>query len=75
MITQKYLSPFQVFCVSWRCQYSEGRYRLAEGLRPFRAMMLSPDGAIYANDGHSPSDKTSSIKALKGRNIKLWDSH
>jgi hypothetical protein len=51
------LSPFQGL-VSWRCHNSEGRYRLAVGLRPFRAMIPSPEGALYANDGHRPSDKT-----------------
>ncbi len=27
------------------CHHSEGRYRLAEGLSPFRAMLLSPERA------------------------------
>ncbi len=63
MITQKYISPFQGLGVSWRCHYSEGRYRLANICRPFRAMTHSPDGAIYANEGAgSASDVCSPSK-------------
>jgi len=50
------LRPFQGL-VLWYRHHSEGRYRLAGGLRPFRAMLCSPEGAIYTNDGYSPSDK------------------
>ena len=60
-----HISPFQGL-VSWRCQYSEGRYRLAGISCPYRAIMRSPEGARYANDGHRPSGKASSITSPEG---------
>ena len=48
--------------VSWRDHDCEGRYRLASIYRPFRAMSLSPEGAVSVNEGCSPAAyRTSSI--------------
>jgi hypothetical protein len=56
MKTLEYVSPFQGL-VRWGCHNIEERYRLAKGLRPYRAKRRSPEGATYTNDGHRPSDK------------------
>ncbi len=56
MSTQVSIAPFQGL-ISWLCLNGEGRYRLALGSHPFRAMMGSPEGATYPNDGYSPSDR------------------
>jgi|GEM_PF-1794989 len=57
--------------VSWHRHHSEGRYHLAGGLRPFRALLCSPKGAIYTNVGDSPADKN--MKTFQG--LVLWHRH
>ena len=87
MIAILRISPFQGLGFVALPSHSEGRYRLADILRPFRAMCCSPEGASSANDGHSPSDKTSLITSreraidnsvavtpLAVIKHKLWDS-
>jgi hypothetical protein len=66
MITRFTISPFQGL-VSWCGHNSEGRYHLAGGLRPYRAMMLSPEGATYNSEAATPlAHKKTTISSPEG---------
>ncbi len=40
------------------------------------AMLCSPEGAIYTNDGYNPSDKNkNTITSPEGAQLVLWYRH
>lgn len=61
MKTSFTITPFQGL-VSWRCHFIQLYGMLADYALSGLFGLLSPEGARYANDGHSPSEKKTKNK-------------